>query len=101
MAWHGSTRRATLPPDWPTIRPRILRRDHHRCQLAGPRCLVRATEVDHIGDRDDHRDENLRAACRPCHMTRSSSQGGQAAAAAYAAIAARRYRPSEPHPGMR
>ena len=88
-------RRSPLPPGWDRrIRPRILRRDQRTCQLAYPDiCTGRATEVDHIGDDDDHSDTNLRAVCHPCHARRTGRQ-------ARAAQPDRR-RPTEPHPGLR
>ena len=99
--WQGSTRRATLPKDWWRVRWAVLERDGHRCQLREPDlCVGIAAEVDHIGSRADHRPENLRAACRPCHQHRSSQQGGQAAGERRRARVAARRRPPEPHPGM-
>lgn len=93
--WVGSTRHDTLPPNWPSIQRAVLERDDYRCQIQDPaRCIYRATEVDHVGDRNDHRMAVLRAACHPCHQHRSSSQGGQA-------WAAKHKRPSEKHPGLR
>jgi 5-methylcytosine-specific restriction enzyme A len=59
---------------WSRIRLRVLERDDYTCQIAGPRCLGIATEVDHIGDRDDHSEDNLRSACKPCHATRTWQQ---------------------------
>lgn len=95
--WDGSNRRDELPPDWPVIRVRILRRDDHQCVArVGPaRCTEPATDVDHIGAKHDHRDENLRALCSWHHKRRSSAQGN----------AARRRVPEkrapEPHPGLK
>lgn len=59
-----------------------------------------ATEVDHMGSRDDHRPESLRSACSPCHLLRSSGQGGAAAGRAARARAAAKRRPEEGHPGL-
>jgi 5-methylcytosine-specific restriction protein A len=95
--WQGSNRRAELPPDWDSaIRPRILARDGQQCALVedGVRCTQRATDVDHIGDKNDHRDENLRAICGWHHKKRSSQQGN----AARKRVSEKR-RP-EPHPGL-
>jgi 5-methylcytosine-specific restriction endonuclease McrA len=92
VAWEGSTRRATLPKDWPHIRRRILRRDGYLCRIAYPGvCLGPATQVDHIGDRNRHDETNLQAACAPCNqrkniLTRPKLQP--------------RTRPAEPHPGV-
>ena len=89
--WVGSARRDSLPPGWHAIRRRILARDHHRCVLCG----APASEVDHVGDRHDHSDANLRSLCTPHHARRSSAQGN----AARWAVRARR--PPEQHPGLR
>jgi len=97
MAWEGSTRRSTLSRDWPVRRRRVLRRDP-LCVLCEQRP---STEVDHIGDRHDHSEANLRGLCTPCHQGRSGRQGGQAGGQARAARAASRFRPVEPHPGMK
>lgn len=75
--WAGSTRRRTLPRGWSSnIQPRILRRDGHRCQAPehDPRCDGRATEVDHIGDRLDHSDANLRSLNHWCHLRYTLAQ---------------------------
>ncbi|MFE0039427.1 HNH endonuclease [Streptomyces sp. NPDC059015] len=70
--WQDSNRRAELPADWYTrIRPLILARDGHACQSCGRL----ATDVDHIGDKHDHRLENLQALCSRCHMRKTSRQG--------------------------
>jgi len=98
--WQGSTRRRTLPPDWMRVRNHVLKRDGRRCRIRDTMCIGVATEVDHVGDREDHRPEMLRAACGPCHQNRSSMQGGQAAGRARRAIVAARRRPAERHPGI-
>lgn len=89
MSW----RRTPLPPDWPARRRRVLDRDQHQCQLRGPRCAGEATDVDHIGDRDDHSDANLRSACGPCHDSRTGQQAR--------AVQGFRRRPPAKHPGLR
>jgi 5-methylcytosine-specific restriction endonuclease McrA len=103
MAWsqHPSSRRATLPPDWYTrVRPAVLRRDGYRCQIQGPRCVTTANQVDHVDDPHDHRLQNLRAGCEPCHHDRSAQQGGSASGTARRARTAARKRPQESHPGL-
>ena len=96
--WAGSRRRAELPPNWYTeIRPAILQRDGYQCRAVladGRRCTERATDVDHIGNRHDHRPANLQALCGWHHGRKSSSEGNRAQ---------RRYsnrRPPERHPGL-
>jgi 5-methylcytosine-specific restriction endonuclease McrA len=98
MAWErngSSARKLRLPPDWPAIRQRILRRDNYRCQIPGDdgrKCLQPAREVDHIQPGDDHRPANLRAACTKCHAKKSSEEGVQARR--------RCISDPEPHPGL-
>jgi 5-methylcytosine-specific restriction endonuclease McrA len=102
MAWQGSTRRATLGKDYFRNRAIVMRRDNRQCQLRIPGlCIGAANQCDHIGDRLDHRPENMRAACEPCHQRRSSEQGGAAAGTNRRARVASRRRPPEPHPGLR
>jgi 5-methylcytosine-specific restriction protein A len=102
MAWEGSTRKQRLPSDWDgPIRRRILRRDNYECQVRLPNgrlCLETAIAVDHIIPGDDHRDENLRAICDPCHATKSGSEGGTSTSRKRAEIR-NRFRRTEPHPG--
>jgi hypothetical protein len=105
VSWETSDRRQHLPSNWSTITADILKRDRE-CQLSYPgewetrngtmRCTVTATEVDHIGDRDDHDPANLRGACSACHQRRTREQ----AAAALAAVNAKARRPVRPHPGV-
>ena len=98
--WSSSSRRSTLPPDWPRVRNSVLKRDGRRCQIKGPLCIGVATEVDHTGDPEDHRREVLRAACKPCHAARSAQQGGSASATARRDRVAAKRRPAERHPGL-
>ena len=70
MSWRASP----LPKGWPTIRRRILERDDYTCQIQLPGCTGLATDVDHIGDRDDHSDDNLRSGCSSCHDRRTYQQ---------------------------
>lgn len=95
MSW--STGRH-LPPDWPRIRERIKQRDGHRCTATlrdGSRCRERTRlEVDHIGDPNDHNDNNLRTLCHWHHAKRTAQQS----AAARRPVTQRR--PPEAHPGM-
>ena len=60
---------------WATIRLKVLARDRGVCQIGGPRCTLRATQVDHIvpvsrgGSWWDT--SNLRAACARCNNDRN------------------------------
>lgn len=93
--WAGSTRRDTLPPDWRTrIRPAVIARDKV-CQWRmseGGKCGAPGNQVDHIGDRLDHRLENLQLLCAEHHNLKSSRQGN--------AAKPRERRPPEKHPGL-
>ncbi len=94
--WGKSRRLSPLPPDWQRIRRRVLERDLGVCQLRMEGCTVRATEVDHIGDRDDHSDGNLRAVCKRCHGRRTGQQAGRLSPTKFRPIK----RPPEKHPGL-
>lgn len=81
--WAGSNRRSTLPPWWSSLTKRILKRQP-RCQLAYPgewhtskgwvSCTKVSTEVDHIGDNENHSPRNLRGVCSTCHRRRTQEQ---------------------------
>lgn len=91
--WAGSDRRDRLPADWQEIRAQVLARDGWMCQLRFvARCTGTATDADHIMAGDDHRLENLQAACRPCHAHKSALEG--------AAARPRERRAAERHPGL-
>ncbi|MCU9995396.1 HNH endonuclease [Mobiluncus mulieris] len=108
MAWQAkSRRRAGLPRDWQKLRNAVFVRDGGRCRLCGIP-LVRGQrgnpnnfECDHIGERWNHSQENLRALCQSCHKRRSSRQGGTAERKprkqANPKLRANRV---EPHPGI-
>ena len=85
--------RTPLPADWPKIRAHILKRDP-RCTLHLDVCTTRSEQVDHINDPADHRPENLRGVCEPCHRKRTHAQ----AAEGRARRNPRRTQP--PHPGI-
>jgi 5-methylcytosine-specific restriction enzyme A len=94
--WQGSTRRTSLPPNWPQLCAAVLDRDSHRCTWIedNRRCPAEATEVDHIQRGDDHRMVNLRALCAWHHGRKSSAEGNAAR------WAVREQRAPEAHPGM-
>jgi len=81
--WAGSTRSATLPPDWERRRKRVLERDNYQCQHIrsdrNRKCGARANQVDHINQerREDHSDENLQSLCQWHHQRKSSAEGGR------------------------
>lgn len=95
-----SARTSPLPKDWPQRRARVLARDSYACRWLisydGTRCGRHATDVDHIGDPNNHDDDNLQSLCPGHHRVKSSRQGGKAAAVKRP----RRNRPPEPHPGV-
>ncbi|QEQ94034.1 HNH endonuclease [Streptomyces phage Saftant] len=100
--WQGSDRRLRLPPDWPKIRARILRRDGHRCTHRddyGTRCSELATDVDHIKPGDDHSESNLRSLCSWHHGKKSGAEGGTAARKNWRRQD-RKFRRTEDHPGL-
>jgi len=99
MAWETSDRHDFLPPDWSAIRKKVLDRDGWRCRWilpSGARCPRKATDVDHMGARDDHRLERLRSLCHDHHEKVTLKQ-------AFAGRARKKppKRPEERHPGLR
>lgn len=77
MGWETSDRREHLPSDWNKIRVQVLKRDEGRCTWrlpSGARCPRAATDVDHMGDRDDHRLHKLRSLCRHHHQKVTAKQ---------------------------
>ena len=93
--WNSSTRRSRLPKDWQSRRRQVLSRDDWICQIGLSGCLTEASDVDHIVAGDDHRLENLRAACSYCHAKKSSAEGH----ARRRELLSRRFRPRDRHPG--
>lgn len=75
----------------------MLKRDRGVCQIRGPRCIVRAVEVDHVLAGDNHDMTNLRAVCTRCHASKSAQEGA-AARKAQGKYNDRRQR--EQHPGF-
>lgn len=103
--WRRSRPAVPLPPDWDSkVKPRILARDLHRCQVirqdTGRRCLARAIEVDHITPRAEggtDRDSNLQAICTWHHKQKTGREGGVASGRARRA---KRDAAKPIHPGL-
>ena len=91
--WASSNRKAELPRDWQAIRRRIKHRDP---ECTWPGCTAPTTDIDHVEDKHDHRDENLRGLCAAHHRQRTKEQAKASHAAAYAKAA----RPLPKHPGL-
>jgi 5-methylcytosine-specific restriction enzyme A len=82
-------RTTPLPPEWPSLRKAALQRDEYRCtwfpggsvqgwdyaqSYTHPyRCTAVATDVDHIGNNNDHSLHNLRSLCKQHHSSKTSS----------------------------
>lgn len=90
----GRWRKSPLPSNWRALRRVVLKRDRGVCQIKGPRCVVRATEVDHMGAHDDHSLAMLQAACKVCHASKTGRD------AAWSRVRPSRARPPEAHPSM-
>jgi len=72
--WKTSPRtessRRTGTSRWQALRVKVLTRDNHMCMIRGPKCIVVATEVDHVvpthlGGVDSM--ANAQSVCKPCH----------------------------------
>jgi 5-methylcytosine-specific restriction endonuclease McrA len=61
-----------MPPGWARTRARILARDGHACR----QCGAPATEVHHLGQRED--DDALISLCRPCHAVITAAKAAAA-----------------------
>lgn len=60
---------------WQTLRAMVLDRDGRLCQIRGPRCKRRASQVDHIvplAHGGSNELSNLRAACATCNASTGS-----------------------------
>jgi 5-methylcytosine-specific restriction protein A len=90
--WDTSNRRATLPPNWPTIRQRILNRDGHACTICG----AVANQVDHIVRGAGDHDANLTSLCQQHHAWKSALEG----ALAMRDVRQRTLRSVPKHPGL-
>ena len=68
----------TSTAQWRRLRLKILERDGYQCQIRGPNCDGKATDVDHkipVPDGGETFDPvNLRAACHRCNSWRANMQ---------------------------
>lgn len=74
VPWEGSTRRSELPSNWERIRRHILQRDPI-CRVCDKALSV---EVDHVGDKHDHGEDNLQGVCSPCHREKTHREAADA-----------------------
>jgi 5-methylcytosine-specific restriction protein A len=103
--WRGSARRDQLPVNWRQLCTDVRQTYGSSCYLCGHH---NASDTDHVVPGNDHSLSNLRPICgtrcsecgaehrAPCHVAKSSREGGQAAQAARP----KRARAPEQHPGM-
>lgn len=79
--WSTSPRTAsagrTSTTIWKNMRILALQRDGHQCQIRGPRCIIAATQVDHVipvsqGGTDQL--PNLQSVCPPCHKQKTARE---------------------------
>jgi 5-methylcytosine-specific restriction enzyme A len=63
-----------------TMKARVLRNAGNRCQIGYLNiCIGTATQVDRIDNTRGYEDDNnLAAACQPCHQRKSSNEGNAA-----------------------
>jgi 5-methylcytosine-specific restriction protein A len=100
-SWAGRRTRSssvTNTAAWKKLRQDVLKRDGYRCQVRGPACTRRATQVDHIintaaggAELDPN---NCQAICTPCNARKASAEGAAARARRKA------QRPKPLHPGL-
>ncbi|MBA0054284.1 HNH endonuclease [Streptomyces sp. AJS327] len=101
MAWEGSTRRASLPADWPKRRALVLKRDGYQCTATladGQRCTAPATDVDHAVARDVHDVDALASLCGWCHQQKTAREAADGRRRAQGRRPSR-WRPESRHPG--
>lgn len=92
--WASSNRRNELPTCWPKMRAQVRKRDKGLCQWPVGQSICGATgrDVDHRGDKHDHRLEALWLLCPDHHKGKTQTE----------AIAGRVFerRAAERHPGL-
>lgn len=78
MAWSNEPgAQRDLPADWWRLVALCKKKAGGRCEWrlpSGKRCPRPGKDADHIGDKDDHRIENLRLLCDHHHKKRTSAQ---------------------------
>lgn len=75
----GFDKRRTDTAAHRAFRKMVLDKAAHRCQI-GYRsvCVGIATQVDRIDNSGDYTEANCQAACEPCHIKKTSTEGHQA-----------------------
>lgn len=102
--WTSSTRRASLPLDWPNRRIAAKNRAFGRCEWpgwfpgrvnkhAGTPCRSLGTDCDHIKDPHDHDLSNLQWLCHGHHVQKTLADQRTRRVSDK--------RPRERHPGLR
>lgn len=79
--WKDSDRSKDLPPNWKTIRLKVLKRDDYICQwkdVEEGRCREVPTEVDHIKSSLNHDLTNLQSLCHRHHAMKTSKEASLA-----------------------
>lgn len=85
VAWAGTrttSGEVTGTAAWKRIRLQVLKRDNYQCQIHGPYCTGRATQVDHIVNTAAGGAEldpaNLQSACPPCNARKAQQEAAAA-----------------------
>lgn len=73
----ASRRLSPLPRNWAALRRAVFKRDAHRCVKCGS---CERLECDHVGDRDDHRIEQMQTLCHACHSVKTARDAGNSSA---------------------
>jgi 5-methylcytosine-specific restriction protein A len=104
VTWQAEQGR-DLPANWREIVAQVKRRaatpEHPKGQCearlpkTGRRCPDPGVDVDHTGDKDDHRLHKLKLKCEHHHDKKTARQGQEA----WAEKKRRAKRPAEQHPG--
>jgi 5-methylcytosine-specific restriction enzyme A len=85
QSWAGTRTKSgevTGTAEWKRVRVVVLKRDRYQCQVRGPRCTGRATQVDHIvnvaagGAKLDP--ANLQSICPSCNAIKAGREAAKA-----------------------